>query len=108
MAFSRPGRAAFAFIFITVALDMLALGVMIPVLPKLIVSFQGGDVARASMIVGVFGFAWALMQFLFQPVLGALSDRYGRRPRLATFTAMRPPGSSTRAHSANTSLSISR
>ncbi len=80
MTTAAPGRAAFAFIFITVALDMLALGVMIPVLPKLIVSFQGGDVAQASIVVGVFGFAWALMQFLFQPLLGALSDRYGRRP----------------------------
>lgn len=80
MTISQPGRAAFLFIFATVALDMLALGVMIPVLPKLIVTFEGGDLARASVAVGVFGFAWALMQFLFQPVLGALSDRFGRRP----------------------------
>jgi DHA1 family tetracycline resistance protein-like MFS transporter len=76
----RPGKAAFAFILVTVTLDMLALGVMVPVLPKLIVEFEGGDLQRASTITGVFGFAWALMQFLFQPVLGALSDRYGRRP----------------------------
>lgn len=76
----RKGEAAFAFILITVALDMLALGVMIPVLPKLIIEFEGGDLRGASRIAGVFGFSWALMQFLFQPVLGALSDRYGRRP----------------------------
>lgn len=76
----RPREAAFVFILITVALDMLALGVMIPVLPKLIVEFEGGDLRAATMITGVFGFAWALMQFLFQPVLGALSDHYGRRP----------------------------
>ena len=75
-----PGRAAFIFIFFTVVLDMLALGVMIPVLPKLILQFEGGDMARAASVAGVFGFAWALMQFLFQPVLGAASDHYGRRP----------------------------
>ena len=73
-------RAAFVFVFITVALDMLAVGVMIPVLPKLIARFQGGDIALASSTVGLFGFAWALMQFVFQPLLGAASDRFGRRP----------------------------
>jgi MFS transporter, DHA1 family, tetracycline resistance protein len=78
--FKRPGKAAFAFVLVTVALDMLALGVMVPVLPKLIVEFEGGDLQRAASITGVFGFAWAFMQFLFQPVLGALSDRFGRRP----------------------------
>lgn len=78
--FQRPGKAAFAFILVTVALDMLALGVMVPVLPKLIVEFEGGDLQRASAITGLFGFAWAFMQFLLQPVLGALSDRFGRRP----------------------------
>jgi DHA1 family tetracycline resistance protein-like MFS transporter len=75
-----PGRAAFAFIFVTVLLDMLALGIVLPVLPKLIKAFMGGDTAGASSIVGWFGAAWALMQFIFQPVLGALSDRFGRRP----------------------------
>lgn len=78
--FKRPGKAAFAFVLVTVALDMLALGVMVPVLPKLIVEFEGGDLQRAASIAGVFSFAWAFMQFLFQPVLGALSDRFGRRP----------------------------
>ena len=76
----KPGKAAFLFIFITVALDMIALGVMVPVLPKLIVSFEGGDYGSASRIVGYFGIAWAFMQFVFQPILGALSDRFGRRP----------------------------
>jgi DHA1 family tetracycline resistance protein-like MFS transporter len=78
--FQRPGKAAFIFILITVALDMLALGVMVPVLPKLIIEFEGGDLQRASSMTGLFGFSWALMQFLFQPALGALSDRFGRRP----------------------------
>ncbi len=75
-----PGRAAFAFVLVTVLLDMLALGVMVPVLPKLVVEFMRGDIAAAATITGVFGFAWAAMQFLFAPVLGALSDHFGRRP----------------------------
>jgi DHA1 family tetracycline resistance protein-like MFS transporter len=76
----RPSRAAFAFIFITVTLDMLALGIMAPVLPKLVVAFEGGDVSHAARIVGLFGFVWAAMQFFASPVVGALSDRFGRRP----------------------------
>jgi len=76
----RPSRAAFAFIFITVALDMVALGIIVPVLPKLVVAFEGGNVARAARIVGLFGFSWAAMQFLASPIVGALSDRFGRRP----------------------------
>ena len=75
---ARP--AAFAFVFVTVLLDMLALGLVLPVLPKLVESFVDGDTARAAHYVGLFGTTWALMQFLFSPVLGALSDRYGRRP----------------------------
>jgi DHA1 family tetracycline resistance protein-like MFS transporter len=75
-----PRRAAFIFIFITVVLDMLSLGMIIPVLPKLVENFLGGDTARAAEIFGVFGTAWALMQFFVSPLLGALSDSYGRRP----------------------------
>jgi len=75
-----PTRAAFAFVFATVMLDMLALGIMVPVLPRLVVELEHGDIASAASITGVFGFAWAAMQFFFAPVLGALSDRYGRRP----------------------------
>ena len=75
---ARP--AALVFIFITVVLDVLALGIVIPVLPKLVESFVGGDTARAAAVFGVFGTAWALMQFIFAPILGALSDRFGRRP----------------------------
>jgi len=73
-------RAAFIFVFITVLLDMLAIGIVVPVLPKLVVDFLAGDAARAAEIYGVFGTVWALMQFLFSPVHGALSDRFGRRP----------------------------
>lgn len=75
-----PSRAAFGFIFVTVLLDMVAFGIIIPVLPKLIVQFEGGDAARAAHVLGVFGTAWAAMQFLCAPILGALSDRFGRRP----------------------------
>jgi MFS transporter, DHA1 family, tetracycline resistance protein len=73
-------EAAFVFIFATVLLDMLAIGIVIPVLPKLVVDFVGGDSERAAKIFGLFGTAWALMQFLFCPVQGALSDSFGRRP----------------------------
>ncbi len=75
-----PRRAAVAFILITVLLDMIALGIVIPVLPSLIVSFTGGDTPRAAQLFGLFGTIWALMQFLFSPLSGALSDRLGRRP----------------------------
>jgi DHA1 family tetracycline resistance protein-like MFS transporter len=77
-----PRKAAVAFIFVTVVLDVLAMGIVIPVLPRLILDFEGGDMANATIISGYFGVAWAIMQFMFQPVLGALSDRYGRRPVL--------------------------
>jgi DHA1 family tetracycline resistance protein-like MFS transporter len=73
-------RAATAFIFVTVMIDVLAMGIIIPVLPKLVESFEGGDTARAAETYGVFGTAWGLMQFVFMPVMGALSDRFGRRP----------------------------
>ncbi len=76
-----PARgAAVAFIFVTILLDMLALGLIMPILPKLVESFVDNDTAQAARIFGVFGTAWALMQFLFSPILGSLSDRFGRRP----------------------------
>ena len=75
-----PRRAAFAFIFVTVLLDVLALGLIIPVLPQLVKSFEGGDTASAAKMIGIFGTTWALMQFIFSPILGVLSDRFGRRP----------------------------
>jgi len=72
--------AAVAFIFVTILLDTLALGVVIPILPKLIESFVNNDTANAARIFGLFGTVWALMQFFFSPIAGALSDRFGRRP----------------------------
>jgi DHA1 family tetracycline resistance protein-like MFS transporter len=59
---------------------MLAMSLVIPVLPRLVLGFMGHDTASASRVIGVFGTAWALMQFIFSPIMGALSDRFGRRP----------------------------
>ncbi len=73
-------RAALGFIFVTVLLDMLAFGIIAPVLPRLISDFLHGDMAKASEYMGLFVTTWALMQFFFSPILGMLSDRYGRRP----------------------------
>lgn len=73
-------RRALAFIFCTVALDVLALGLMIPVLPRIVLGFMGGDTAGAAEMFGAFSTVWALMQFFFSPLLGVVSDRYGRRP----------------------------
>ena len=72
-------KAALIFILVTVVIDMLAFGMIIPVLPMLVQSFMAGDPVKAAEIYGVFGTAWALMQFLFSPIQGALSDRFGRR-----------------------------
>ncbi len=73
-------RAAFVFIFITVLLDMISFGIIIPVFPQLILKLQGGDMAGAAAIFGILGTAFAVMQFIFSPVQGALADRFGRRP----------------------------
>src|SRR5271156_4250907 len=76
-----PGRrAAAAFIFFTVTLDMLALGMIAPVLPRLIEGFLHGDTSSAARMLGLFGTVFAAMQFFFSPILGSLSDRFGRRP----------------------------
>jgi MFS transporter, DHA1 family, tetracycline resistance protein len=82
----QPRKAALAFIFVMVVLDVMAIGIIIPVLPKLVESMLGGNTARAAEIYGLFGTAWGLMQFVFSPVLGALSDRFGRRPVLLIST----------------------
>jgi DHA1 family tetracycline resistance protein-like MFS transporter len=76
----EPRRAALSFIFVTVALDVLALGIVIPVLPQLVAAFLGGDLQRAAVVFGSFVTVWEAMQFVCSPLLGALSDRFGRRP----------------------------
>jgi DHA1 family tetracycline resistance protein-like MFS transporter len=77
---NSPRRAAFVFVFITVALDMLSVGITIPVLPRLVSDFLAGDAVQSAAVYGLFGTVWALMQFFFSPIQGALSDRFGRRP----------------------------
>jgi DHA1 family tetracycline resistance protein-like MFS transporter len=77
---STPRSAAVLFILITVMLDMLSFGIIIPVLPKLVEEFFSGDTAQAAMIYGLMGTTWAVMQFFCSPIQGALSDRFGRRP----------------------------
>ncbi len=75
---SRP--AAVIFILVTVTLDILAMGLIIPVLPKLILDFLGGEMTDAAKWSARFAVVFALMQFFFSPLLGVLSDRFGRRP----------------------------
>jgi len=69
-----PRRAATIFIFITVAIDMISIGIIAPVLPKLIANFLGGNIANAAVIQGAFTTVWALGQFFCSPLLGMLSD----------------------------------
>ncbi len=72
-------RAAVAFIFITVLLDTLAFGIIIPVLPHLIMKLIGGSYVQAAKWAGTFGTLFMLVQFVCSPIQGALSDRFGRR-----------------------------
>ena len=72
-------KAALVFIFLVVLIDVLAFGLVIPVLPHLVEEFTGSK-AQAALWIGVFGTVFAAIQFLSSPVQGALSDRYGRRP----------------------------
>jgi DHA1 family tetracycline resistance protein-like MFS transporter len=76
----KTRKAAVIFIFVTVTLDILAMGLIIPVLPKLILDFLGGKMTDAADSSSWFALVFALMQFFFSPVLGVLSDRFGRRP----------------------------
>lgn len=73
---------ALIFIFITLLIDVTGLGIIIPVVPKLIEQLIDGNLSQAASYGGWLTFAYAAMQFLFAPVLGGLSDRYGRRPVL--------------------------
>jgi DHA1 family tetracycline resistance protein-like MFS transporter len=73
-------QAGMIFIFVTMFIDILGLGIVIPILPELIGELLGRDASTTGRYLGVIVAVYALMQFLFAPVLGALSDRFGRRP----------------------------
>ena len=75
----KKRQAGLGFIFVTLFLDIMGIGLIVPVLPQLIESFTANDIGNASTIYGLFVAIYALMQFVFAPVLGTLSDQYGRR-----------------------------
>lgn len=76
----EPRKAALVFIFITVLLDVIGLGIIIPVVPPLIMELTGEGISKAATYGGFLMFIYASMQFLCAPLIGSLSDRYGRRP----------------------------
>ena len=82
MTAKTPGKYAVTFIFITVFLDMVGIGLIWPVMPRLIEDVSGSDLAGASAWNGWLFVAYGLTQFLFGPAIGNLSDAYGRRPIL--------------------------
>ena len=79
---ARSLKHAFAFVWVTVLIDMIGVGLIIPVVPAVLHDLTGADPARASVYGGWLFFAYAAMQFVFAPIVGALSDAYGRRPVL--------------------------
>lgn len=78
----EPRKAALSFIFITVLIDVTGLGIIIPVIPQLIMELTGEGLSKAALYGGWLLFCYAFMQFTFAPVIGGLSDRFGRRPVL--------------------------
>jgi MFS transporter, DHA1 family, tetracycline resistance protein len=74
----RPN--AIRFIFLCVLLDVIAIGIIVPVLPGLLLKFVAGEFGRTADLLGIFMAIWALMQFFASPIVGSLSDRFGRRP----------------------------
>jgi DHA1 family tetracycline resistance protein-like MFS transporter len=78
----RGRQAAFGFIFASSVMNSISFGIMIPILPNLIVQFTGGDSASASLWNTLFMVTWGVMQFFIGPILGMMSDRWGRRPVL--------------------------
>ena len=82
MPVAPQSKLTLAFILITILLDMVGYGIILPVLPQLIGELTGGSVAEAAVIGGYMVFFYSLMQFVFGPVLGNLSDQFGRRPIL--------------------------
>ena len=81
-------KGPLAFILATLALDAMGIGLILPVMPDLLREVSGGDLAQAAVWGGILATAYAVMQFLFGPVIGNLSDRYGRRPVLLVSLAV--------------------
>jgi DHA1 family tetracycline resistance protein-like MFS transporter len=79
---SLQRKPALGFIFITLLIDVIGIGIIIPVIPKLITQVIHGNLSQASLYSGWLMFSFAIMQFIFSPILGSLSDKYGRRPIL--------------------------
>ena len=82
MVKSMNRQGALTFILITVVLDSMGIGLILPVMPELITEVRGSDIASAAVWGGILSAVFAIMQFLFGPLVGNLSDRYGRRPVL--------------------------
>ena len=76
----RNRKASVIFVLITLFIDVLGMGLVIPILPKLVQNLVGGEIGQASFIFGLLVSIYSVMQFLCAPFLGALSDRFGRRP----------------------------
>jgi MFS transporter, DHA1 family, tetracycline resistance protein len=76
----RNRKASVVFVLITLFIDVLGMGLVIPILPKLVQNLVGGEIGQASFIFGLLVSIYSVMQFLCAPFLGALSDRFGRRP----------------------------
>src|SRR5690606_36390604 len=79
---SSKKNAAVGFIFITMLIDIIGIGIIIPVIPKLLQELNHSDISEAAQLAGWLAFAYAFTQFLFAPFMGSLSDRFGRRPVL--------------------------
>ncbi|MEC7669541.1 MAG: MFS transporter, partial [Pseudomonadota bacterium] len=77
-------RLPILFLLLTVMIDSMGIGLILPVMPELIEEVTGGTLAQAALWGGLLSTVFALMQFLFGPMLGSLSDRFGRRPILLT------------------------
>ncbi len=78
----QTNKKALLFIFVTILIDIIGIGIIIPVTPKLIQHLTGEGISDASVYGGLLAVAYSLMQFIFSPVIGGLSDRFGRRPVL--------------------------
>lgn len=78
----KPRKAALVFIFVTVLLDVIGIGIIIPVIPSLIMELTGEGLSKAAIYGGWLMFVYSFMQFIFSPIIGGLSDRFGRRPVL--------------------------